>query len=305
MKSRVTELYDYTKAEVPAELRLWRVTDKAMEEHLAVLSRSHALELDVDEVQPGDSVVCRGESAVGRWNKPVLLFYPCRNLCEKVIEEALVGMKVGEHKTICASEGDVTLTVSRIVRREPHPIDDELVKLEHVGGVENLKSYCRWYRKTTEAEDRKRNLSYLARFLIEEIAKNSVCEIDKDEENAWAEEISVLMRKAGEANGIDPTLPEEGTDFLTEEQVREKYLEKSRPFFRAMVVYAGVAQALSGQDAETIFLAGLKEMAAKSNLDAETMLEKFQISDAAARNQVFFNKAEEMLKERCEQLMEE
>lgn len=93
--------------------------------------------------------------------------------------------------------------------------------------------------------------------------------------------------------------------FLTEEQVREKYLEKSRPFFRSMVVYAGVAQALSGQDAETIFQAGLKEMAARSNMDVETMLEKFQISDAAARNQVFFNKAEEMLKERCEQLMEE
>lgn len=305
MKSRVTKLHDYTKVEVPATLRLWRVTDKAMEEHLAVLSRSHAQELDVAEVQPGDSVVCRGESAVSRWNKPVLLFYPGRNLCEKVIEDALAGMKIGEQKTIPASEGDVTLTVNRIVRREPHPINDDLVKLEHIEGVETLESYCRWYRETTEAEDRKRNLSYLARHLLQEIEKQSVCEIDEAEEAAWVAEVSVLMRKADEAQGIDPTVPEEGTDFLTEEQVREKYIEKSRPFFRNMVIYAGVAEALSGQEAETLFQAGLKEMAERSNMDVETMLEKFQISDAAAHNQVFFNKAEELLKERCEQLMEE
>lgn len=49
----------------------------------------------------------------------------------------------------------------------------------------------------------------------------------------------------------------------------------------------------------------VQEMAERSNMDVETMLEKFQISDAAAHNQVFFNKAEELLKERCEQLMEE
>lgn len=305
MKSRVTKLHDYAEVEVPAALRLWRVTDKAMEEHLAVLSRSHAQELDAAQVQPGDSVVCRGESTVSRWNKPVLLFYPGRNLCEKVIEDALVGMKIGEYKTIPASEGNVTLTVSRVVRRDPHPVNDELVKLEHVDGVETLEDYCRWYRETTEAADRKRNLSYLARHLLQEIGKHSVCEIDEAEENAWTEEVSVLMRKADEAQGIDPTVPEEGTDFLTEEQVREKYIEKSRPFFRDMVIYAGVAESLSGQDAEALFQTGLKELAERSNMDVETLREKFQISDAAAHNQVFFNKAEEFLKERCEQLMEE
>ena len=63
MKSRVTKLFDYTRAEVPEKLRRWRVTDQAMEEHLAVLGRSHALERDVDEVRAGDSVVCRGASA--------------------------------------------------------------------------------------------------------------------------------------------------------------------------------------------------------------------------------------------------
>ena len=85
MRSKVTKLYDHTKAEVPAELRLWRVSEEKIDEQLASLSRTHALESDVTEVRTGDSVVCRGESAVGRWNKPVLLFYPGSGLCEKVI----------------------------------------------------------------------------------------------------------------------------------------------------------------------------------------------------------------------------
>ncbi len=74
MKSKVIKLYDYTRTEIPAELRLWRVIDQKIDEQMASLSRTHARELDVEQARAGDSVVCRGESAVGRWNKPVLLF---------------------------------------------------------------------------------------------------------------------------------------------------------------------------------------------------------------------------------------
>lgn len=105
MRSKVTKLYDYTRVEIPEELRRWRMTEEALEAHLTALGRSHALEKDAEEVRAGDSVVCRGESAVGRWNKPVLLFYPGSGLCEKVIEDALVGLKPGESRTIAASEG--------------------------------------------------------------------------------------------------------------------------------------------------------------------------------------------------------
>lgn len=305
MKSIVTKLFDYTQAEVPPALRLWRVTDQAMEARLAVLSRSHARELEFDQVRSGDSVVCRGESAVSRWNKPVLLFYPGHGLCEQAIEDALVGMKTGEAKTVAASDGAVTLTVSRIVRREPHPIDDSLIRLEQIEGVETLEEYRRWYRETTEAEDRKRNLGYLARHLLTEIEKHSVCALDEAEETAWAEESAVLMRRSEEAQGIDPTVPEEGTDFLTEEQVREKYIQKCRPLFRNMVVDAAVAEALSGLDAESVLQDGMREMAENYHMDVKTMLETFQASESVIRSQVFFTKAEALLRERCEQLMEE
>ena len=265
-----------------------------------------ALEKDAEEVRTGDSVVCRGESAVGRWNKPVLLFYPGSGLCEKVIEDALAGMKPGESRTIAASEGDVTLTVTRIVRRESHPVDDELVKLEGIEGVETVEAYRRWYRETTEKADRQRNLSYLARHLLQEIEKNSEYDIDKAEETAWAEMQGEQWRKSEEAQGIDPSIPEEGTDFLTEEQIREKYIKLARPYFRARLARAAAVVALSGKDEETLYQEELAYEAEKYyHMSVEKMMEQIKGREDSFRDNAFFNLAERLLQERCETMMEE
>ena len=70
MRSKVTKPYDYKLIPVPREMRLWRITDQELEEHLETLSHNHAYEADVDMVELGDSVACRGESAAARWNRP-------------------------------------------------------------------------------------------------------------------------------------------------------------------------------------------------------------------------------------------
>ncbi len=306
MKSKLIKLYDYTQAEIPAELRLWRVSDQKIDEQMASLSLLHARELDAAEVQTGDSVVCRGESAVGRWNKSVLLFYPGSGLCEKAIEDGLVGMKVGESRTVAAGEGDVKLTVTRIVRREAHPIDDELVRLENVEGVETLEEYRRWYREKTEKWNRDHDTAYLARHLLDEVEKNSEYEIDEAEETAWAEKNAEQMRRAEEANGIDPTIPEEGTDFLTEEQVREKYIRRIRPFFRTQFAHKAVALALSGQDEETLYREELAYQAEKYyHISVEELLERIKGSEEMMRDNVFYTVAERLLRDYSEKLLEE
>lgn len=305
MKSKVSKLYEYTRADAPDGLCLWRVTDEALEAHLTTLSHSHALENDVPQVQAGDSVVCRGESAVGRWNKPVLLFYPGSGLCEKVIEDALVGMKPGESRTVSASEGDAALTVIRIVRREPHPVNDGLVKLEAVEGVETLADYRRWYRETTEKADRRRNLSYLARRILEVIAERSEYETDEAEETAWVTELAKYAREADEQRGIDPTVPDEGTEFLNEEQVQEKYFKLAKPRFRSYLADLAVVERLSGRDLEEVYEAELAHMAEKyyGGISVEEL--RKQAPESMMRMNVFFSKAEELLRIDCEKLMED
>lgn len=304
MRSKVTKLYDYTKAEIPAELRLWRVSEDALDRQLDLISHSHAQDLDVETVAPGDSVICRGESAVSRWNKPVLLFYPGHGLCEKVIEDALVGMRAGESKTVTASEGDVTLTITRILRRQAHPIDDELIKLEAIEGVETVADYRRWYRETTEARNRQDRQAHIAVRLIGEIAEKSEYEIDETEEYEWAKKMADMEYEAAMARGIDPTVPEEGTEFLTEEQARQKYVEMCRPFFRNELVNPVAAQRLSGMTAEEFFRAELEQEAARYyNMTVEELLAKG--SEENLRRQAFQNGVIQLLKEYGKQLLED
>lgn len=307
MKSKVTKLYDYTQAQVPNELRRWRLQEEEIEEKLAALSRGHARETDVEQVQAGDSVVCAGESAVERWNKPVLLFYPGSGLCEKVLEDSTVGMKTGESKTVAAGEGDVTLTVKRIVRREALPIDDALVKLEAIEGVETVEDYRRWYQEKTEKYNRDHNMAYLARHLLDTVVEKTEYEIDKAEELAWAEKNAEQLRRAEEANGIDPTVPEEGTDFLTEEQVKQKYIDRIKPFFRAGLTHAAVAVALSGKDEETVIQEELARQCERwyNHISVEELLAQFKGHEEDLRANALHIAAEELLRVYSEKLLED
>ncbi len=304
MKSKVTKLYDYTQAEIPAELRLWRVSEEKIDRQLDLISHSHAQERDVEEVQTGDSVVCRGESTVGRWNKPVLLFYPGHGLCEKALEDDLVGMKVGESRTVAASEGDVTLTVIRVVRREAYPIGDELVRLEAIEGVETVADYRRWYREATEARNRQDRQAHIAVHLIREITEKSEYEIDEAEEYEWAKKVADIEYDAAVARGIDPTIPEEGTEFLTEEQARQKYVEMCRPLFRNVLAYPATAERLSGMSVEDFYRTELaREAEVYYHMPVEELLK--QASEEDLRGQVFQNGTMYLLKDYGKQLLED
>ncbi len=304
MKSRVVTLYDYTQAAIPEEMRRWRIDETEIDHQIETLIHSHAVEMDADAVATGDSVVCRGESAVARWNKPVLLFYPGHGLCEKGIEDALIGMKAGESKAVIASEGVLTLTVCRIVRRVPHPVDDALVQLEGIEGVETLEQYRRWYRETTEQRNRRDRINHIARKLLNDTAAKTVYEIDEAEETAWAIDIANREYDAMVANGMDPTVPEDGVEFLTEEQARQKMVDRVRPFFRDEFAYVALAVQLSGMDEETYFRTELEREGQRYyQKSAEELLE--MAPESTWRSQVFHNGSEDLLRTYAEKLVED
>ena len=139
MKSKVVKMYDYKSWEIPAEITRWRIADGEIEQQLKRLSHDHAYEMDADTVELLDSVACRGECESSRWNRSVLLIYPGRKLCAGEIETALIGAKVGESRTVATPDGDVKLTVTRIVRRRNLPIGDKLVKAVGIENVETVE----------------------------------------------------------------------------------------------------------------------------------------------------------------------
>lgn len=271
MKSTITRLYDYTQTAIPEELCHWHIPEEEIDAQLETLSRNHAFEAEADTVQNGDSVACRGESEAERWNRETLLFYPGHGLCDPALEDACLGARVGESRTAQTPEGVVTLTVKRIVRRSLMPVGDELVRLENIGGVETAEDYRRWFRAQREDFTRKQALYRCASFLLGEIQSKSDIYIDPQEKDAWLKEWVDSMYDAFLAAGIDPKIPSEGFDFLTEEQAKEKMYKEQERAFDAYVVQSYIAEKLTGRSMDDICKEGLEKLAAENGMTVEAL----------------------------------
>lgn len=273
MKSTITKLYDRSQYQPGDQLRRWRVSQQQIQAKLDKLCADHAGEMDVEIVCAGDSVACRGESQSPLWNRPLLLFYPGHGLCDKALEDAILGMTVGESKTVSTAGIRVTLTVTRIVRRVPSPLTDELVRLEKMEGVDTVEAYKTWYRKTTEEANREQALHAVIKDILRTITENSEVSIDPEEESAWCKAAGDYDYDRDVRAGDDPTIPEEGIEFLTEEQARQKYYEEMKPYFRAYAVNWYLLETLWQADPETICRDGIREMAENSGMTVEKLME--------------------------------
>lgn len=263
MKSIVTKLFDRSQLTVPAELGKWRITDREVEEQLVVLSHSHAVEAQAEEVQAGDSVrlICENGSLRDR---AVLLFPGLQLPGAAAAEEAVLKRKVGETVAVEVNGAPQRLTVEKILRRSPAVIDDALAQSEHLEGVTTLDEYRRWYRGQTENQNREQAQKNISYFILDEIARRSEFALDREELDAWKEQQAGLIFEESLAMGEDPRIPEDGFELLTDEQAIERIKKSIEPQFkmelvcRALCAQQGIS--LTWEDArgefEAMFLPG-------------------------------------------------
>ncbi|GEM_PF-6013029 len=284
MKSYVTKPFDYTLIPVDPALTLWRVSDKELNEHLETLSHNHSYEAAALTVQMGDNVACRGESTSPRWNRPVLLFYPGRGLCAKVLEDACIGARVGEQRTVITEDGEITLTVLKIVRRSYMPVGDALVREEHIPGVETLTAYRKWYRESNEPTRRLYASYRCALQLIHGFAAKSEFSLDQEEKDAWLHARVDSIYKAMVDAGMDPTIPKEGFDFLTEEQVKQNMYREYEGMFTEHVAKVYLAETMTGRSLSELVASRLSALAAEAHMTVEQL--KGQAPEAVIEEKV-------------------
>lgn len=271
MNSKVKTLFDYRSVSVPSELGKWHMPQEELEAQLNILSHAHAIETEEEMVEVGDSVACKGESDCPRWNRKVLLFYPGHGLCDKTLENGLLGARMGETRSLQTPEGAVRLTVQRIVRRKDMPIGDAMVQCEGIEGVTTLTDYSRWFREQKEDFYRQRARYQCAKYILEEVEKNSLLSIDPEEQDAWVRQYANCVYDAMVAAGMDPTVPDEGVEFLTEEQAREKMFHQYAWVFPSYIVQAHMAELLSGKSIEDICKEGLEKLAVAHGMTVEAV----------------------------------
>ena len=183
IKSRAVEVYDFRKVDISQFLTGFSVNEEQYQADLARILNRYGKKVRTTQVELGDLVTINSVSKLPRFNKKVLPVTVGRGLFDHKLECELVGMAVGESKTVTIDIFDTTMTVMKVVHTEPAELTDDNVAsfgIEGVSTVADLRRYC--VGKQVEAfvlEDE--NADMAAAFVWQETAKNSRVERDADE----------------------------------------------------------------------------------------------------------------------------
>lgn len=72
--------------------------------------------------------------------------------------------------------------------------------------------------------------------------------------------------------GMDPTIPKEGFDFLTEEEAKADMFAQQEPSFRFYLANLYLAETLTGRNGEDICKERLKKVAEENNTTEEAIM---------------------------------
>jgi len=295
MTSKIIKMFDPALVEVPADLLNFRVSEDEINAELQRMSKAHAKECFVDTVALYDSVLC--ELPDGQ----LLPFYPGRGLHEQG-ESALMGKTIGDAVAGSLHNAEVDCTVKSILRKSAMEIGDELIRECGIPGVDSLDAFVAEFRTNTERERREMQKDRVARFLESEVIDHTEMEEDAEELTALSTEISKKQYEAMVAAGIDPTIPDFGTDFLTEEEALNNMIEQNKERIRGILIeeyYATEVNPISEEEKQAA-LEQLCEMTKKSIPELTDYCGEILIKDY-----MYSAKLRSVLSERAEMLLED
>ena len=100
----------------------------------------------VSELRNGDMALCRMESAISRFQKDRVKLMIGSGMFRPEIEQASVGMKPGDSKSVSLAEGEVRLTLLEASRKITPELTDGMISALGIDGVSSVESYRCWLR---------------------------------------------------------------------------------------------------------------------------------------------------------------
>lgn len=103
--------------------------------------------------------------------------------------------------------------------------------------MNSIDDYARWYREMNEQPRKEQKRWQIYAFWSREMGAKSELYIDEGEQWAWAMANGRWQYDTQMEKGMNPCIPDEGTEFLTEDQAIEKIArEMYLPIFRMTLV---------------------------------------------------------------------
>lgn len=152
-------------------------TEKAVLEELDKIAQKNYTLYPVDKILKGDMAVFSVKSGDKRFDKTDLKIVVGKNNFNREFEKAVLGMKVGETKTIKADGSKVEAALKSAMRKKTPEIGDELIKKENIENVSTVEEY-----KTYSFNQQKGQVIIdITNSLLRKIIETNEFEVDKSE----------------------------------------------------------------------------------------------------------------------------
>lgn len=218
MMGCVSKLYDIDSVVIPAELLDMHVDEQKVEMGLKQLAMRYATECPAKVVEKGDVVYGQPDAESYADGRKILIFTGVDMPGTEAAAEAVTGAKVGDTVQTEIYEKNVTLTVEKIIRRIPAPIDDALAACMGVEGVTTVED-CRTYlREKAMADIRLENSKEIAHIYVDALHKNSEYEYDQAEVEAYIDSVYDEIAAEYKSYGFE----------MTEEELRQDILAQKK-----------------------------------------------------------------------------
>lgn len=281
MNSKLTCCFNYHTLSIPPQLRRWKIPQEEIQQELQALAADHASNQPVEDViQKGDSVRCQClDCSDPAWRDRAVLLYPGREFPgAEQAEAAVLGKRPGETFSCSLGGEQAQLKVLEALRRVEPAIGPELMWILNIPGVETVEDFSHWYHQQHDAQRRQKAAFGIVGYWMQQTVERSEFFIDQKELEDWCLLRGRMMFDALLAGGIDPRLPEEGFDILTDQQAIQKLAKENQPRFRPFLLYRYLCEKDGFVITQEDHLKALEEIAAQQGLTMEQAQQKSNLS---------------------------
>lgn len=181
LKSKLISIYDYRRVDL-SEFAIPLETDqKRYERDLKNFLKTFAKKEEAPDVAADDMVTLSCSSDNPKFRKEHLTLRVGLGLYSKELEAKLIGMALGEQKTVTVGSDSVAVSIEKVIREIVPELSDELAAKSGIPDVqtsEDVRTYCRYKQYDRLLEDpADEAFTYISKTVME----NSSFELDEDE----------------------------------------------------------------------------------------------------------------------------
>lgn len=180
-QSKALSIFDYREIDLSQYAAPFSMNNEELEEKLTKFRTRHAPMTEADSVETGDFVTLDTVSETPRFRKTGVTLRVGKGLFSRELEQAILGMRVGEPRTIALPDAAAHVTIRSIRRRTLPPLTDDTVASWGIEGAKTVEQLIAVVKEEAQSQYIADTAESVAVAVSGEANRRSVFDLDEEE----------------------------------------------------------------------------------------------------------------------------